>query len=132
MESLSDNGLLPLGGNSVTERVHIRQRYRQEFEQLGEIDLRKSLRLVQLDEDKRKAGWAWLDEKAQGASLQGQTTCLARAGRSKNQHLAGLRACCPDHLRCRTAPQLALKHLDATGHRTEAVIATASSDAGGL
>ena len=50
----------------MTERVHIRQRYREEFEQIGEIDLRKRLEAGQFDDDKRKAGWAWLDEKAHG------------------------------------------------------------------
>ena len=50
----------------MTERVHIRQRYREEFEQLGEFDLRKRLEGGMYDEEKRKHGWAWLDEKANG------------------------------------------------------------------
>ena len=50
----------------MTERVHIRQRYREEFEQLGEFDLRKRLEGGLFDEDKRKWGWVWLDEKANG------------------------------------------------------------------
>ena len=55
-----------ISGASMSERVHIRQRYREEFEQIGEIDLRKRLEAGQFDDDKRKAGWAWLDEKAHG------------------------------------------------------------------
>lgn len=51
-------------GCSMTERVHIRQRYRDEFEQLGEFDLRKRLEGGLYDEEKRKHGWAWLDERA--------------------------------------------------------------------
>ncbi|MGY4369216.1 hypothetical protein ACVW1A_005281 [Bradyrhizobium sp. LB1.3] len=50
----------------MTERIHIRQRYREEFEQLGEVDLRKRLEAGMYDEEKRKHGWAWLDEKANG------------------------------------------------------------------
>jgi hypothetical protein len=46
--------------------VHIRQRYREEFEQIGETDLRKRLERGLFDEEKRKHGWAWLDEKAHG------------------------------------------------------------------
>jgi hypothetical protein len=48
----------------MTERVYIRQRYREEFEQIGEWDLRKRLEAGLFDEDKRKWGWVWLDEKA--------------------------------------------------------------------
>ena len=111
----------------MTERVHIRQRYREEFEQIGEIDLRKRLEAGQFDDDKRKAGWAWLDDKAHGEErgLQGQATRLARAQRFENQYLAGLRACCPDHLRCRTVlQQPASKRCDATGHHAEALAPT--------
>ena len=50
----------------MAERGHVRQRYREEFEQIGEIDLRKRLEAGQFDDDKRKAGWAWLDDKAHG------------------------------------------------------------------
>jgi hypothetical protein len=48
----------------MADRVHIRQRYREEFEQLGVSDLRKRLEAGLFDEDKRKSGWAWLDEQA--------------------------------------------------------------------
>ena len=47
----------------MTERVYIRQRYREEFEQIGKSDLRKRLEAGLFDEDKRKWGWVWLDEK---------------------------------------------------------------------
>ena len=50
----------------MTDRIHIRQGYRHEFEQLGEIDLRKRLEAGLFYEDKRKHGWAWLDEKENG------------------------------------------------------------------
>lgn len=54
------------GEGKMTDRIHIRQGYRHEFEQLGEIDLRKRLEAGLFDKDKRKHGWAWPDEKANG------------------------------------------------------------------
>ena len=48
----------------MTERVCIRQRYREEFEQIGKSDLRKRFEAGLFDEHKRKWGWVWLDEKA--------------------------------------------------------------------
>lgn len=50
----------------MTGLVHIRQRYRDEFEQLGADDLRKRLQAGIYDDDKRKAGFLWLDEQEHG------------------------------------------------------------------
>jgi hypothetical protein len=44
----------------------IRQRYREEFEQLGAFDLTKRLNAGLYDEDKRKAARIWLDEQEHG------------------------------------------------------------------
>jgi len=44
----------------------IRQRYREEFEQLGAFDLTKRLNAGLYDEDKRKATRIWLDEQEHG------------------------------------------------------------------
>jgi cytochrome c-type biogenesis protein CcmH/NrfG len=46
----------------MTERVYIRQRYREE--QIGKSDLRKRFEAALFDEDKRKWDWVWLEEKA--------------------------------------------------------------------
>jgi hypothetical protein len=48
----------------MTERVCIRQRYREKFEQIGKSDLRKRFEAGLFDEDKRNWDWVWLDEKA--------------------------------------------------------------------
>lgn len=61
----------------MTERVHIRQRYREEFEQLGIFDLRKRLEAGLYDEEKRKHGWAWLDEQANAEERAFKTRQIA-------------------------------------------------------
>jgi hypothetical protein len=61
----------------MTERVYIRQRYREEFEQIGEWDLRKRLEAGLFDEDKRKWGWVWLDEKANDEARANRARKLA-------------------------------------------------------
>lgn len=75
----------------MTERVHIRQRYRDEFEQLQETELRKRLDAGLYDEEKRKHGWAWLDERANGeerAYRARQITLQERNDRRSNISLA--------------------------------------------
>src|SRR5438105_4605066 len=44
----------------MTERVCIRQRYGEEFKQIGKSDLRKRFEACLFDEDKRKWDWVWL------------------------------------------------------------------------
>jgi hypothetical protein len=50
----------------MTEPIHIRQCYREEFEQLGAFELQKRIESGLYDEEKRMHGWAWLDERARG------------------------------------------------------------------
>jgi hypothetical protein len=47
----------------------IRERYREEFEQLGVVDLTKCLNGGMYGEDKRKAARVWLDAQEHGEDL---------------------------------------------------------------
>lgn len=46
--------------------MEIRRRYRDEFEQIGPIDVRARIRAGLYDDDKRKQAYAWLDETERG------------------------------------------------------------------
>src|SRR5437764_334586 len=61
----------------MTERVHIRPRYREEFEQLAGFELRKRLEAGLYDAEKQKQGWAWLDEQAHGEEREYRARQLA-------------------------------------------------------